>query len=117
MNNNTEIYRLKDGRTVKGDTNWERVAALTDEEVTAAALSDADAQPLAEEQLSKFHRPATGTFLDLVRTQVKNNKKSLTVRYDADVVEFFKSQGKGYQKLMNNVLRAYMQSQRPASRT
>lgn len=117
MNNNTEIYRLKDGRTVTGETDWERVAAMTDEEATAAALADADAQPLTEEQLRKFHRPATGTFLDLVRTQIKNNKKSLTVRYDADVVEFFKSQGKGYQKLMNNVLRAYMQSQRPASRT
>lgn len=115
--NKNEIYRLKDGRTVQGDTDWERLAAMTDEEAMAAALSDSNAQPLTEEQLGKFHRPAEGTFLDLVRAQIKNNKKSLTVRYDADVVEFFKSQGKGYQRLMNNVLRAYMQSRQPVSRT
>ena len=116
MKSNNEVYKLKDGRTVQGSTDWERFDAMTDEEVTAAALSDPDAQPLTEEQLRKFHRPATGTFLDLVRAQIKDNKQSLTVRYDADIVAFFKSQGKGYQRLMNNVLRAYMESQRPASR-
>lgn len=114
---NSKTYSGLDGQPIIDKTCWNQVRAMTDEEVTAAALADTDAQPLTEEQLRKFHRPATGTFLDLVRTQIKNNKKSLTVRYDADVVEFFKSQGKGYQKLMNNVLRAYMQSQRPASRT
>ncbi len=116
MKNKNEVYMLKDGRTVQGATDWERIAAMTDEDVTAAALSDPDTQPLTEEQLRKFHRPATGTFLDLVRTQIKDNKQSLTVRYDADVVAFFKSQGKGYQRLMNNVLRAYMESRRPVPR-
>lgn len=116
MKNNNEVYKLKDGRTVQGSTDWERIEAMTDEEVTAAALSDPDAQPLTEEQLRKFRRPETGTFLDLVRAQIKDNKQSLTVRYDADIVAFFKSQGKGYQRIMNNVLRAYMESQRPAPR-
>lgn len=114
--NNRETYVLKNGRTVEGSTEWERVNAMTDEEVIAAACSDPDAQPVTEEELRKFHRPSTGTFLDLVRTQIKDNKQSLTVRYDSDVVEFFKSQGRGYQRLMNNVLRAYMESQRPAPR-
>jgi uncharacterized protein (DUF4415 family) len=44
----------------------------------------------------------------------KENKTSLTVRYDTDVVRFFKDQGKGYQRLMNNVLRAYMEAAREA---
>lgn len=116
MKNNNKVYKLKDGRTVRGTTDWERIDAMTDEEVTTAALSDPDAKPLTEEQLRMFHRPEAGTFLDLVRTQIKDNKQSLTVRYDADIVAFFKSQGKGYQRLMNNVLRAYMESQRPAPR-
>ena len=35
-------------------------------------------------------------------------KKQLTVRFDRDVVEFFKQGGRGYQTRMNAVLRAYM---------
>ena len=35
-------------------------------------------------------------------------KKQLTVRFDTDVVEFFKKGGRGYQTRMNAVLRAYM---------
>ncbi|XBQ17309.1 MAG: BrnA antitoxin family protein [Oceanicaulis sp.] len=35
-------------------------------------------------------------------------KKQLTVRFDADVIEFFKQGGRGYQTRMNAVLRAYM---------
>ncbi|MCY3674941.1 MAG: BrnA antitoxin family protein [Paracoccaceae bacterium] len=35
-------------------------------------------------------------------------KQSLSVRLDADVIDFFKAQGKGYQTRMNAVLRSYM---------
>jgi len=34
-------------------------------------------------------------------------KKSIALRVDADVVEWFKSQGPGYQTRMNAVLRAF----------
>jgi len=40
------------------------------------------------------------------------SKKQLTVRFDADVVDWFKSKGKGYQTRMNAVLRSYMQAHR-----
>ena len=36
--------------------DWIRLDAMTDEEVTAAALSDPDAQPLTSEQLAKMRR-------------------------------------------------------------
>jgi len=39
-------------------------------------------------------------------------KKQLTVRMDADVIDWFKAQGKGYQSRMNAVLRAYVESVR-----
>lgn len=44
-------------------------------------------------------------------------KQQITLRIDADVIAFFKQQGKGYQRLMNFALRAYMlrrQSAEPA---
>ena len=37
----------------------------------------------------------------------EKNKKRLTVRFDDDVVEWFKKQGKGYQTRMNAVLRSF----------
>lgn len=37
----------------------------------------------------------------------KAKKSSVTVRLDSDMVEWFKSQGKGYQTRMNAVLRAF----------
>jgi putative transcriptional regulator len=40
----------------RGDTDWARLDAMTDEEVMAAALSDPDAQPLTSEQLARMRR-------------------------------------------------------------
>lgn len=46
------------------------------------------------------------------RLVMPTGKKQLTVRFDEDVVEWFKSRGKGYQSRMNAVLRSYMEAQR-----
>ena len=40
----------------RSETVWERVNAMTDEEVMAAALSDPDAQPLDSETLARMRR-------------------------------------------------------------
>ena len=40
-------------------------------------------------------------------------KQAISLRVDRDVLEFFKSGGKGYQTRMNAVLRAYMKSRKP----
>lgn len=42
-------------------------------------------------------------------------KQQITLRIDSDVIEFFKRRGKGYQRLMNFALRAYMLRQQSAS--
>lgn len=39
-------------------------------------------------------------------------KKLISLRLDPDIIEFFRSQGKGYQTRMNAVLRSYMEAQR-----
>ena len=115
MQNKQKIFPLSDGSAVPDLSDWGRFDALTDEQVIAAARSDPDAFPLADEELRRFRRLPDvpgGNFLDRVRALSKENKIPLNVRYDADIVHFFKSQGKGYQRLMNSVLRAYMEAQR-----
>jgi uncharacterized protein (DUF4415 family) len=39
-------------------------------------------------------------------------KKSISIRLDTDILEWFKSQGKGYQTSINNVLRTYVEHQK-----
>jgi uncharacterized protein (DUF4415 family) len=41
-------------------------------------------------------------------------KQQLTVRLDADVVDFFRAKGKVYQTRMNEVLRTYVEAMRKA---
>ena len=40
----------------RGKTDWARLRAMTDAEVTAAARSDPDAQPLTPQQLARMRR-------------------------------------------------------------
>jgi uncharacterized protein (DUF4415 family) len=40
------------------------------------------------------------------------NKKQITLRLDADVIQFFRGTGRRYQSRMNAVLREYMTEQR-----
>lgn len=91
-------------------------AALTDEEVYERALSDPDAQPLTDEQLAGMVRLADipgNTLLERLRNLKKRAiKKSLTVRYDADIVEYYQNKGRGYQQAMNDSLRAVMEAER-----
>ncbi len=48
------ISSKKEAEKLKSDTDWEKVRALTEEEIHDAALSDPDAQPLTEEELEQF---------------------------------------------------------------
>jgi len=75
-----------------------------DKAITAAALSDPDAQPLTPRQL-KSMRP-----IQAVRGRPKSERKKLlvSVRYSQEVVEFFKSTGEGWQSRMDGVLRQYV---------
>jgi putative transcriptional regulator len=53
----TDIARVTvkrgEART-RGSTDWKRIDAMTDEEATANAPDDPDAQPLSEERLAKM---------------------------------------------------------------
>jgi uncharacterized protein (DUF4415 family) len=85
------------GKTSKREptTDWDRLRALTDDEVHAAALSDADALPTDE------------AFWKDARVVMPARKETITMRLDADLLEWFR-QERGYQTRINAILRAYM---------
>jgi putative transcriptional regulator len=55
-NSISKVVRYTSESLPPDDTDWARVDAMTDEEVTAAALSDPDAPPLVPEQFAKMRR-------------------------------------------------------------
>lgn len=81
-------------RRARGEsrTNWERVDALTEEELEASIDFEEEGYPI----------PGT------LRAIPDPRKHQITLRLDGDVIEWFKSQGPGYQTRMNAVLRRYM---------
>jgi putative transcriptional regulator len=52
----TRVTVKRGERPPRGKTDWARIDAMTDEEVTRAALSDPDAQPLTPEQPARMRR-------------------------------------------------------------
>lgn len=97
--------KMADGTLVPMEdlTDYARLDAMTDEEITAAAESDPDARPMTDEEWAR------GELL-LARA----TKAPVTLRIDPDVLAWFKSAGAGYQTRMNAVLRRYMEAQTAA---
>jgi uncharacterized protein (DUF4415 family) len=82
----------------KDRTDGERLDRMTDEEIEAAARADPDSLLLEDCDLSTL------------RVVMPKSKQSISLRVDPDVLSFFKLFGKGYQRRMNAVLRAYMEA-------
>lgn len=95
---NAEFSDLADG------SDWERVEALTDEDIERAIADDPDAAPVLDQA---FWRNAQ--ILDPA-----HEKCTITMRLDDDVLDFFKRGGPGYQSRINAVLRAYVYARRHA---
>ena len=57
-------------------------------------------------------READESFWRRAELQMPRPKKGICVRLDADVLEWLKSKGKGYQTRMNAMLRVLMESDR-----
>lgn len=84
----------------KGSTDWKRVARLSDAEIERMAARDADNPPTKKADWAK-------AFIG-----VPPLKAPVNAKFDVDVVEWFRSQGRGYQARMNAVLRRYMEVHR-----
>lgn len=90
----------------KARTDWNRVDALTDQDLARAIAEDPDTFEARPEWLENavIVRPA-------------RKKRQTTIRFDEDMLEWFRDQGAGYQSHMNAVLRAYYQAQRQKKKT
>ena len=75
-------------------TDFERLSKLKDKDIDTSDIPE-----LGEDffKNAELHVPA---------------KQAVTIRLDADVLEWFKSQGAGYQTRINQLLRQYMQAHR-----
>ena len=67
-----------------------------------ARLKDAEISLRDAPELTQWRRAVVGKFYRPI-------KKPLTIRLDADVLAWLKSQGKGYQTRLNGLLRAAME--------
>src|SRR5437016_6233480 len=93
MKNERTVVRRWDDRR-KGKTDWARVDALTDEEIEASIANDPDWS-------DDWH------WSEAVLV-IPPKKKAISIRVDADVLDYFKKEGAGYQRRMNAVLRSYV---------
>ena len=75
-------------------TDLDRITAMKDEEID---LTDS---------------PELGAAFFQEAVPWPTHKKQITMRLDSEVLDFFKSQGRGYQTAMNKVLRRYVEAQK-----
>lgn len=81
-------------------TNLARVRAKTEEELVLDIASDPDFADVVED------------WYERAEAVMPTAKKLLSLRLDADIVDWFKQQGPGYQTRINAVLRAFVQQTR-----
>ena len=81
-------------------TDWQRLDAMSDEDI--------DFSDCPEVTPEMFAKAVVRRGLPVTR-----GKTQVTLRIDSDVLEWFKSQGRGYQTQINQLLRAYMEAHQP----
>lgn len=99
-------YQKKpDGSLVplKGKTDWARLDRQSAAQVEAAAARDRDGAPMTDAEWA-------------AAAIVQPQKVAVGMKLDDDVLDWFKSQGKGYQTRINSVLRRYYETHRKAVR-
>jgi len=94
VNNNATLH--------ESQTDWQRLAAMTDEEIDFS-----DAPELTDEQLAKM-RPSVELFPALAQ----RGKQRITIRLDQEIVGYFKQNAEhsetSYQTLINAALRSFV---------
>lgn len=89
-------YTSEELKKMRSETDWERIRAMTDEEIEAADTSD---------------EGIGNDWMDHAIITRPNKKQRVYAVYDAYVINYFKRGGRGYQQRMNDVLKAYVDAQ------
>jgi uncharacterized protein (DUF4415 family) len=91
------------GSLAKAGSDWKRVRLMSDRQIRSAVESDPEA------------RPTDAKFWQQARVVIPEAKKTITIRLDADLLEWLRKQ-KGYQTRINAVLRTYMEANQTSRR-
>jgi len=94
---------LEEAKRMKGETDYARLDAMTDEDIARAVAEDPDAVPL----------DVDWSQASLV---VPPEKQDAILWVDDDVLSWFRATGKGFHTRMNTVLRAYMDAHKQQPR-
>ncbi len=86
----------------KSKTDWERLDALEDDDIDFSECCELTEEMFANAVARKGLKPVC-------------RKKQVTLRLDADILSWFRSQGRGYQTKINSLLRAYITAQKKHS--
>jgi uncharacterized protein (DUF4415 family) len=84
-------------------TDWAAVQAKTEAQLAADIASDSAWKGVPEDWVKHAHAATR-----LMR-RPGENKLQVRMRFDADVLEYFRKQGRGWQGRMNAVLRSFME--------
>jgi uncharacterized protein (DUF4415 family) len=95
-------YSLEEIRLRRGGSDLARLRATTEADIERQIADDPDLQGFEDIDWSK------AVFVSAPA------KQPISIRLDADLLDFFKSQGSGYQGRINKVLRHYMESVKKA---
>ncbi len=101
-------YTLEEIKKLKGNTDWDRVNSITDEELEEMVKNDPDDVYLTDEDVKKGKWFKKGEWIK--QFEEPSKKEQITLRLDEDVIDFFRKTGRGYQTRMNNVLRAFVKA-------
>ena len=91
---------MKSGKNMKkaSQTDWKRIDAMRDEDIDFSDI------------------PEQGPDFFANAIIWPGPKKQITLRIDPDVLKFFRKEGRGYQTVINGVLRKYMEAQESGSK-
>jgi uncharacterized protein (DUF4415 family) len=84
-------------------TDWAAVDAKTEEDLAADMASDEAWEGVPDDWVSQAVVAARA------HRRPRENKRQVTMRLDADILDYFRKQGRGWQGRMNAVLRAFVE--------
>ena len=85
---------MKTGLSKEQRKDIKELAAMNDQDIDYSDI--APVWDFSDAERGKFYRPV---------------KQAITIRLDADVIDWLKAGGKGYQTRVNNLLRSAMEQQ------
>lgn len=85
-------------KKMKSETDWAAVRKMTDEQIEEAMAGDPFWQEMGGDDWTNH--------VELAAPE----KEGIYAKFDREVLEYYRSFGRGYQARMNAVLKAYMKS-------